>query len=130
MTGGAVALEVAGSELRRTGRRVAEEIVPVRVATAAAARPANGSSVARPTWAELGCEVECVETLSEFAGATASGELLEWLPQAPPALVHREHAPVQLSRSSSSSVFLGLVSSLFVGRLCHGQFQSLTVFQS
>lgn len=34
VTRGAVALEVAGSELRRTGRRVAEEIVPVSVGTA------------------------------------------------------------------------------------------------
>ena len=34
VTGGAVALEVAGSELRRTGRRVPREIVPVRVGTA------------------------------------------------------------------------------------------------
>ena len=33
----------------------------------------------RPAWAGLGCEVECCEVSGAFAGAYASGELLEWM---------------------------------------------------
>ena len=39
----------------------------------------RANSVAPPLWAGLGCEVECVETCAAFAGAYASGEVLEWL---------------------------------------------------